>query len=232
MSRKIGGWGDRRFFVLKDGFLGYSKRPGGPLLRVVSIWDASIKPSISDKKFAFTIIAPFFHRKFLLQDGPQAQLWVHALRSVTKGKNRFKSFAPERKNISVRPFMNGSEYFDALLPIIQRCKRRMYISGWYLSPGLLLKRGAIDGTIDRFRLDHLILEAASRGVMVNIIIYASSTFSGFDLQPTYVCNFFNTLHPNINAVMHPNNTVPSLWSHHQKVRFSRCSCPYLTYSNR
>jgi phospholipase D1/2 len=216
MSRKIGKVKDKRHFVLKDGFLGYSKKPGGPLLRAIAIQEASIKPHISEKKFALTVIAPYFHRKLFLQSAQEAQIWVHAMRSMIKGKNRFKSFALPRKNIAVRPFMNGKEYFDALVPALLKCKRRLYISGWYLSPGLLLKRGAM-GAIDRFRLDNLILEAANRGVSIFIIIYNAPSFSDFDLQPSYVCNFFNNLHPNIHALMHPNYYVPSMWSHHQKL---------------
>jgi len=217
MSRKIGGWGDKRYFMLKDGFLGYSKRPGGPLLRAIPLFSASIKPNISDKKFALTIIAPYFHRKLSLPTAEQAQLWVHAIRSSVRGKHRFKSFVPPRKNIAVRPFMNGKEYFDALVPILSRCKRRLFISGWYLSPGLVLKRGAFGASMDSFRLDNIILDAANRGVSVYIIIYNAPGFTGFDLQPTYVCDFFNNLHPNIRTLMHPNNYVPSMWSHHQKL---------------
>lgn len=218
MSRKIGKWGDKRYFVLKDGFLGYSKRPAGPLERAIPLFGASIKPNITEKKFALTIIAPFFHRKLSLPTAEQAQMWLHALRQMLSGgKLRFKSFAPPREGISVRPFMNGKEYFDALVPILARVKRRLLIGGWYLSPGLLLKRGAVDAAMDRFRLDNMILDAANRGVSVYILIYNAPSFTDFDLQPTYVCNFFNNLHPNIHAMMHPNNRIPSMWSHHQKL---------------
>jgi phospholipase D1/2 len=217
MSRKIGKWGDKRYFVMKDGFLGYSKRPGGPLLRAIPLFNASIKPNITDKKFSLTIIAPYFHRKLSLPTADQAQLWVHALRTAVRGKNRFKSFAPPRKSIAVRPFMNGKEYFDALVPVLMRCRRRLFISGWYLSPGLLLKRGAVGTAMDRFRLDNLLLEAANRGVSIYMIIYNAPGFTGFDLQPSYVCSFFNNLHPNIHILMHPNYYVPSMWSHHQKL---------------
>lgn len=218
MSRKLGKWGDKRYFVLKDGFLGYSKRPAGPLERAIPLFGASIKPAISDKKFGLTIIAPYFHRKLSLPTAEQAQLWLHALRQMLAGgKMRFKSFAPPREGISVRPFMNGKEYFDALVPLLARVKRRLLIGGWYLSPGLLLKRGAVDAALDRFRLDNMILDAANRGVAVYIVIYNAPSFTDFDLQPTYVCNFFNNLHPNIHAMMHPNNRIPSMWSHHQKL---------------
>lgn len=218
MSRKLGKWGDKRFFVLKDGFLGYSKRPGGPLERAIPLFGASIKPNLTDKKFALTIIAPYFHRKLSLPTLEQAQLWIHALRQMLSGgKMRFKSFAPPRQGIAVRPFMNGKEYFDALVPVLARAKRRILIGGWYLSPGLLLKRGAVDAALDRFRLDNMILDAANRGISVYIVIYNAPSFSDFDLQPTYVCNYFNNLHPNIHTMMHPNNRIPSMWSHHQKL---------------
>ena len=218
MSRKLGRWGDKRFFVLKDGFLGYSKRPGGPLSRAIPLFGASIKPNLSEKKFGLTIIAPYFHRKLSLPTLEQAQLWIHALRQMLAGgKMRFKSFAPPRQGISVRPFMNGKEYFDALVPALAKVKRRLMISGWYLSPGLLLKRGAVDGTLDQFRLDNMILDAANRGVSVYIVIYNAPSFTDFDLQPTYVCNYFNNLHPNIHCMMHPNGRIPSMWSHHQKL---------------
>lgn len=218
MSRKIGKNRDKRFFVLKDGFLGYSKRPGGPLERAIPLFGASIKVNITEKKNAFTIIAPFFKRKLTVQTPEQAHLWVHAMRQMLAGgKKRFKSFAPPRHKICIRPFMNGKEYFDALVPVLAKVKRRLLISGWYLSPGLLLKRGAVDAALDRFRLDNMILDAANRGVSIYIIIYNAPSFTDFDLQPTYVCNYFNNLHPNIHALMHPNTYVPSMWSHHQKL---------------
>lgn len=46
------------------------------------------------------------------------------------GGHRFKSFAPPRRGVHAQWFVNGSEYFQALLPVLAKAKHRIFIADW------------------------------------------------------------------------------------------------------
>jgi phospholipase D1/2 len=113
--------------------------------------------------------------------------------------------------VSARWLINGDDYFQALLPVLQRARHSIYIADWYFSPGLFLDRGA---TPQQHRLDRVLLQKATEGVKINILIWNAPSV-GFDLQSPYVVSRMSALHANISALAHPAWT-PIIWSNHQK----------------
>jgi phospholipase D1/2 len=61
--------------------------------------------------------------------------------------------------VNAKYLINGKEYFAVLLETLERAKHRVFIAGWYLSPGLFLKRDPVD---EKSRLDKVLYKTAER----------------------------------------------------------------------
>lgn len=68
---------------------------------------------------------------------------------------RFDSFAPERKNQTCKWFVNAADYMEMALAAINAAKEEIYITDWWFSPELFLKRPTDDL---QYRLDHVLLK--------------------------------------------------------------------------
>jgi len=203
---------DRRWFVIRGGFMAYyldqkSEHPQN----VVSLCGATVRVGAEDDG-TFFIFSPQFNRQIVAENKTERQKWVSCIRQNTQARFRYQSFARIRRGINCQHFINGSEYFNALIPKIQRAQRRIFVADWYFSPGLLLDRTLPHSKHNR--IDQLLLEAAERGVKVYLLVWRAPTV-GFFLDAAYVTDYMSNLHPNITALSHPGWT-PVIWSHHQK----------------
>lgn len=73
---------------------------------------------------------------------------------------RFGSFAPVRNNSQAKWFVDGSDYMESVAESIESAKEEIFITGFFLSPEIYLKRPVIVG--DRWRLDKLLQRKAVR----------------------------------------------------------------------
>ena len=80
--------------------------------------------------------------------------------------NRFNSFAPLRYSSSVKFYVDGSDYFDSVAEAFSNATSSILITGWMISPEFLLKREKC-----KVSVHDLLQHAASKGVIVNIILY-------------------------------------------------------------
>lgn len=94
----------------------------------------------------------------------------------------------------------------------------MYITDWWLSPELYLKRPVgTENTCQRnreSRLDLVLKNIAERGVQVYIIVYNEPTF-GLTNDSLHTKTHLERLSVNIKVHRHPNQ--PFFWSHHEKM---------------
>jgi phospholipase D1/2 len=71
---------------------------------------------------------------------------------------RFDSFAPVREQSLVRWFVDGCDYMESIADSIDSAKEEIFITGFFLSPEIYLKRPIIMG--DKWRLDKLLKRKA------------------------------------------------------------------------
>lgn len=71
---------------------------------------------------------------------------------------RFSSFAPVRENSLTKWFVDASDYMESVADSIESAKEEIFITGFFLSPEIYLKRPVIVG--DRWRLDKLLQRKA------------------------------------------------------------------------
>jgi len=152
-------------------------------------------------------------RRIFFADEDVKRSFIHVLRQNAAADFRFRSFAPLRNHINVEYLINGDEYFNKLIPALLSAEKRVFISDWWLCPGLLLSRKyPFD---EDMRLDRLLQKKAKEGVKIYIIIWNALPVP-FQLKSNIVCNELNKIHKNVLCLRHPPASATFRWTHHQK----------------
>jgi len=136
----------------------------------------------------------------------------------------FSAEAPVRPCTPCMPVVDGKCYFDLVAWLFKAAKRDIYISGWYFSHHVYLRRDPL-----RDRLDQVLLAKAIEGVRVRVLLWDEVEMAR---NMNYGKSFYNkqmleAMHPNIQVITHPEIahliqgvSVGALddaaWSHHQK----------------
>jgi phospholipase D1/2 len=74
-------------------------------------------------------------------------------------EQRFNSFAPIRVNTRCQWLVDGSDYMEAVACAIKSATEEIYITDWFLSPEIYLKRPALS---DEWRFDKMLEKKAVR----------------------------------------------------------------------
>ena len=78
---------------------------------------------------------------------------------------RFNSFAPIRENTPIKWFVDGSDYMESVANSIETAKQEIFITGFFLSPEIYMKRPVVVG--DKWRLDKLLQRKAVSFIKLN-----------------------------------------------------------------
>lgn len=91
--------------------------------------------------------------------------WLEALKEVAATTardftqpNPHRSFAPVRTTIPACWFVDGASYMSSVADAIENAKEEVFITDWWLSPEIYMKRPAILG--HHWRLDRLLQRKA------------------------------------------------------------------------
>nr|XP_055223196.1 phospholipase D2 isoform X4 [Gorilla gorilla gorilla] len=108
-------------------------------------------------------------------------------------------------------FVNGAGYFAAVADAILRAQEEIFITDWWLSPEVYLKRPAHS---DDWRLDIMLKRKAEEGVRVSILLFKEVELA-LGINSGYSKRALMLLHPNIKVMRHPDQVT--LWAHHEKL---------------
>ncbi|KAI4883825.1 hypothetical protein NFI96_006020 [Prochilodus magdalenae] len=212
-----------RWLVVKDSFLLYMSRDPG-LVSFVLLFDPELKVLVgrcyTDTQHGVCI--ENFSRKLIIKCNSyrQAQWWSHEIRRLSERcdflqLHRFESFAPPRPHTFTKWYVNGSGYFSDLADALENAKEEIFITDWWLSPEVFLKRPA-RGTY--WRLDQILKRKADQGVKVCVLLYKEVELA-LGINSDYSKRTLMNLHPNIKVMRHPDHvaSVVFLWAHHEKM---------------
>uniref|UniRef100_A0A9J8DDA1 Phospholipase n=1 Tax=Cyprinus carpio carpio TaxID=630221 RepID=A0A9J8DDA1_CYPCA len=214
----------RRWLVVKDSFLLYmsSRDPG--VVSFVLLFDPELKVLVgrvhTDTKHGVCI--ENFSRKLVIKCNSyrQALWWSHEIRSLSERcdfhqTNRCEGFAPPRPDTLTKWYVNGNGYFSDLADALEQAKEEIFITDWWLSPEVFLKRPAT-GTY--WRLDKILKRKAEQGVKVCVLLYKEVELA-LGINSGYSKRTLMNLHPNIKVMRHPDHvaSVVLLWAHHEKM---------------
>ena len=145
--------------------------------------------------------------------------WISSIKEASKNchyidaNNLYHSFAPVRQsNVLCKWYIDGENYYNDVCEQMMIAKEEIFITGWWLSPELHLKRPVINNDS---RLDNVLKKAAERGVKVCIFIYKEVKQVLYN-DSAYTKSTLESLHPNIKVLTHPKDFL-FLWSHHEKL---------------
>ncbi|RWS31654.1 phospholipase D2-like isoform X2 [Leptotrombidium deliense] len=152
----------------------------------------------------------------------KANEWTEYLNDIahTLGKDfteshRYGSFAPIRRNSKMFWFVDGQSYMEAVAEALEKAQHEVFITDWWFSPEVYMKRPVIHG--DLWRLDKILERIAKRGVKVFVLLYKEVELA-LGIKSLYSKKQLMRLHPNIKVLRHPD-TIGGvlLWSHHEKL---------------
>ena len=132
----------------------------------------------------------------------------------------FQSYAPLRSETLVKWFIDGADYMESIADALDSAQSEIFITGFFLSPEIYLKRPAIMG--DKWRLDKVLKRKAEQGVKIYILIYKEIEIT-LPFNSAYAKRVFALSHKNIKVLRHPdhinepNKFFTIMWAHHEKL---------------
>ncbi|XP_078230176.1 phospholipase D2 isoform X13 [Callithrix jacchus] len=148
----------------------------------------------------------------------QARWWAQEITELAQGPgrdflylHRHDSYAPPRPGTLAQWFVNGAGYFAAVADAILRAQEEIFITDWWLSPEVYLKRPAHS---DDWRLDIMLKRKAEEGVRVSVLLFKEVELA-LGINSGYSKRALMLLHPNIKVMRHPDQVT--LWAHHEKL---------------
>ncbi|KAM3601908.1 uncharacterized protein V6R79_021040 [Siganus canaliculatus] len=150
----------------------------------------------------------------------QSHWWSHEINRLADSCDflkvqRFEGFAPPRENMFTKWYVNGRGYFEDLADALEQAREEIFITDWWLSPEVFLKRPATD---TYWRLDKILRRKAEQGVKVCVLLYKEVELA-LGINSEHSKRTLMNMHPNIKVMRHPDHvsSVVFLWAHHEKM---------------
>ncbi|XP_036377127.1 phospholipase D1-like isoform X2 [Megalops cyprinoides] len=216
----------KRWLVVKDSFLLYMKPDTGAISFVLLVdKEFNIKMDSKDTETKHGLRIDNLSRALVLKCSSyrQARWWGQAIEDFVQkhGKaflrdHRFGSFAREEFNIPAKWYVNGKTYMEDVANALEEAKEEIFITDWWLSPEIFLKRPVVEG--NRWRLDCILKRKAQQGVRIFVMLYKEVELA-LGINSGYSKRTLRHLHANIKVMRHPDHVSSSvyLWAHHEKI---------------
>ncbi|XP_046532750.1 phospholipase D2 isoform X1 [Equus quagga] len=211
----------KRWLVVKDSFLLYMCLETGTI-SFVQLFDPGFEVQVGKRstEVRYGVRIDTSHRSLILKCSSyrQARWWAQEITELAQGPgrdflqlHRHDSYAPPRPGTLARWFVNGAGYFAAVADAILRAREEIFITDWWLSPEMYLKRPAHS---DDWRLDIMLKKKAEEGVRVSVLLFKEVELA-LGINSGYSKRVLMLLHPNVKVMRHPDQVT--LWAHHEKL---------------
>ncbi|KAF6714433.1 Phospholipase D1 [Oryzias melastigma] len=216
----------KRWLIVKDSFLLYMKPDSGAISFVLLVdKEFSIKMDSKDTETQHGVRIDSLSRTLVFKciSYRHARWWGQSIESFVRGHgkaflrdHRFGSFAQEQENIPAKWYVNGKTYMEDVADALEEASEEIFITDWWLSPEIFLKRPVVEG--NRWRLDFILKRKAQQGVRIFVMLYKEVELA-LGINSGYSKRTLMHLHPNIKVMRHPDHVSSSvyLWAHHEKI---------------
>ena len=228
---------NKRWVVLKEDMICYSNDSSTLVGKNVYWFDEEIDiRAKDDTSLEITNLSRSLILKF--NSSFERDLWENEINQRIERKielltnNEYQSFASQKSNCGAKWFVDAANYFDYLYSKLIEAEESVFITDWFLSPELALKRPInydhfVGEKNSKENLKNLTLENASRlmdifyllakrGVKIYILLFCEPSVA-LAINSLYTKRTLQYLHPNIQITRHPKGTKSILWSHHEKL---------------
>nr|CAH7741165.1 unnamed protein product [Callosobruchus chinensis] len=216
----------KRWLFIKDTFFGYINPENGQLKSVIlydqgfevvtGMYSIGLQTGFHLQTQSRQISVKCYTRR-------KGKEWTQALKEVAgttarefTQMNPNRSFAPIRNNVTASWFVDGASYMSAIADAIDKAKEEVFITDWWLSPEIYLKRPAIVG--EYWQLKNLLKRKADSGVKIYILLYKEVEMA-LGLNSYYSKQKLVEASENIKVLRHPDHAKAGifLWAHHEKM---------------
>ncbi|XP_034530896.1 phospholipase D1a [Notolabrus celidotus] len=216
----------KRWLVVKDSCLLYMKPDSGAISFVLLVdKEFSIKMDSKDTETKHGVRIDSLSRTLVFKCSSyrHARWWGQSIESFVRENgnaflrvHRFGSFAQLQENIPSKWYVNGKTYMEDVADALEEAKEEIFITDWWLSPEIFLKRPVVEG--NRWRLDCTLKRKAQQGVRIFVMLYKEVELA-LGINSGYSKRTLMHLHPNIKVMRHPDHVSSSvyLWAHHEKI---------------
>ncbi|XP_077204517.1 phospholipase D1 [Paroedura picta] len=216
----------KRWLVVKDSFLMYMKPDSGAISFVLLVdKEFSIKIGKKDTETKYGLRIDNLSRSLILKCNSyrHALWWGQGIEEFIQknGKNflkdhRFGSYAATQENMLAKWYLNAKGYFEDVANAMEAAKEEIFITDWWLSPEIFMKRPVVEG--NRWRLDCILRRKAQQGVKIFVMLYKEVELA-LGINSEYSKRTLMHLHPNIKVMRHPDHVSSTvyLWAHHEKL---------------
>lgn len=216
----------KRWLIVKDSFLLYMKPDSGAIAFVLLVdKEFRIKVGRKETETKYGLRIDNLSRTLILKCNSyrHARWWAGAIEEFIQkhGANflkdhRFGSYAAVQENSLAKWYVNAKGYFEDVANAMEEAEEEIFITDWWLSPEIFLKRPVVEG--NRWRLDYVLKRKAQQGVRIFIMLYKEVELA-LGINSEYSKRTLMRLHPNIKVMRHPDHVSSSvyLWAHHEKL---------------
>uniref|UniRef100_A0A8C3RRY4 Phospholipase n=1 Tax=Chelydra serpentina TaxID=8475 RepID=A0A8C3RRY4_CHESE len=216
----------KRWLVVKDSFLMYMKMDSGAISFVLLVdKEFSIKIGKKETETEYGLRIDNLSRSLILKCNSyrHARWWGQGIEEFIQknGKNflthhRFGSYAAIQENTLAKWYVNAKGYFEDVANAMEAAREEIFITDWWLSPEIFMKRPVVEG--NRWRLDCILKRKAQQGVRIFVMLYKEVELA-LGINSEYSKRTLMRLHPNIKVMRHPDHVSSSvyLWAHHEKL---------------
>ncbi|XP_030893561.1 phospholipase D1 isoform X3 [Leptonychotes weddellii] len=216
----------KRWLIVKDSFLLYMKPDSGAIAFVLLVdKEFKIKVGKKETETKYGLRIDNLSRTLILKCNSyrHARWWGGAIEEFIQkhGTNflkdhRFGSYAAIQENTLAKWYVNAKGYFEDVANAMEEAEEEIFITDWWLSPEIFLKRPVVEG--NRWRLDCILKRKAQQGVRVFVMLYKEVELA-LGINSEYSKRTLILLHPNIKVMRHPDHVSSSvyLWAHHEKL---------------
>uniref|UniRef100_A0A8C3Y520 Phospholipase n=1 Tax=Catharus ustulatus TaxID=91951 RepID=A0A8C3Y520_CATUS len=216
----------KRWLVVKDSFLMYMKPDSGAISFVLLVdKEFNIKIGQKETETKYGLQIDNLSRSLILKCNSyrHAQWWRQGIDEFIRkhGKDfltehRFGSYAAVQENTLAKWYVNAKWYFEDVANAMEAAKEEIFITDWWLSPEIFMKRPVVEG--NRWRLDCILKRKAQQGVRIFVMLYKEVELA-LGINSEYSKRTLMHLHPNIKVMRHPDHVSSSvyLWAHHEKL---------------
>ncbi|XP_054851085.1 phospholipase D2 [Eublepharis macularius] len=215
----------KRWLVVKDSFLLYLKPESGNISFVL-LFDPGFSIQVGQKptETKYGVRVDNTCRSLVLKCSSyrQACWWAQEISDLAENRgrdflrlHRHHGFAPVRTETPSRWFVNGAGYFAAVADALLQAREEIYITDWWLSPEIYMKRPA---QTDDWRLDLILKHKAEEGVHICVLLFKEVELA-LGINSDYSKKALMLLHPNVKVMRHPDHVSSTvvLWAHHEKL---------------
>uniref|UniRef100_A0A452TZK5 Phospholipase n=1 Tax=Ursus maritimus TaxID=29073 RepID=A0A452TZK5_URSMA len=216
----------KRWLIVKDSFLLYMKPDSGAIAFVLLVdKEFKIKVGKKETETKYGLRIDNLSRTLILKCNSyrHARWWGGAIEEFIQKHgtdflkdHRFGSYAAVQENTLAKWYVNAKGYFEDVASAMEEAEEEIFITDWWLSPEIFLKRPVVEG--NRWRLDCILKRKAQQGVRIFVMLYKEVELA-LGINSEYSKRTLMRLHPNIKVMRHPDHVSSSvyLWAHHEKL---------------